>query len=218
MQSGVERVFGLVLEDSRTLLEGDSSSGDSGEDIMKDTDVFGRSALSAACALGRANFARDAVEKNGADVNAPTARGYMSLHFAAMWGQLDTLKTLLDLGADLQAANFRGERAVDVALRYQQSDCAEFLQWAEARQSLQAALTRVRGILADPERVQGKLSKEDKNTCLNVCSVNSDWIQNAKSPTVQDFVDQKKHFEEVLAPILKKLSAQSEASPKTIRS
>ncbi len=56
--------------------------------------------------------------------------GYSALHFSAMWGQLDTLKTLVELNADFQAVNFRGEKAVDVARRYNKLDCAEYLAWA----------------------------------------------------------------------------------------
>lgn len=47
-----------------------------------------------------------------------------------MWGQLDTLKTLVELSADLQATNFQGEKAVDVARRYDKLDCVEFLALA----------------------------------------------------------------------------------------
>lgn len=106
-----------------------------------------------------------------------------------MWGQLDTLKTLVELNADFQAVSFRGEKAVDVAWRYDKLDCAEYLAWAgekvkhfstesnlvmikadydffflltEAKQSLQALIQDVRDIIADPEKVQGKLNKEDK--------------------------------------------------------
>ncbi len=105
-----------------------------------------------------------------------------------MWGQLDTLKTLVELNVDFQAVNFRGEKAVDVARRYDKLDCTEYLAWAgekvkhfstesnlvmikadddfflltEAKQSLQALIQDVRDIIADPEKVQGKLNKEDK--------------------------------------------------------
>lgn len=109
-----------------------------------------------------------------------------------MWGQLDTLKTLVELNADFQANNFRGEKAVDVARRYDKLDCAEYLAWAgekmkhfriyiyiylsqilwwlmhifliltEAKQNLQAFIQDVRAIVADQEKVQGKLNKEDK--------------------------------------------------------
>ncbi|XP_076829702.1 ankyrin repeat domain-containing protein 45 [Brachyhypopomus gauderio] len=166
-----------------------------------------RRALAAACALGRSSLVRELVEKRYADVNAPTTRGYSPLHHGAMWGQLDTVRTLLDLGADLHAVTFCGERAVDVARRYCKWDCVDYLTWAEAKQTLQASIAEVRDILADPKRVQGKLSEEDKKICLNTCSAKSNWIQITTCPSIQDLEEQKKHLEDLLAPILAKLTA-----------
>lgn len=56
--------------------------------------------------------------------------GYTLLHCAAAWGRLETLKVLVELDVDIEALNFRGERARDVAARYSQSECVEFLDWA----------------------------------------------------------------------------------------
>lgn len=58
------------------------------------------------------------------------ASGYSPLHYSALWGQLNTLKTLVELGADIQATNFRGERAKEVASRYSKMDCVAYLSWA----------------------------------------------------------------------------------------
>ncbi|XP_017566463.1 ankyrin repeat domain-containing protein 45 [Pygocentrus nattereri] len=179
------------------------------QNILRETDVGGRNALSVACMLGRSGVVRNLVVKSCTDVNDPTTRGYSPLHYSAMWGHLDTVMTLVELGADLQAVNFCGERAIDIARRYSKLDCVHFLAWAEAKQSLQTSITRVKGILADPEKVQGKLNKEDKNMCVNTCTVKLDWIQNVKNPTIQDFTEQKQHLEDVLAPIMTKLTAQN---------
>ncbi|KAG1934766.1 ankyrin repeat domain-containing protein [Pimephales promelas] len=99
------------------------------ENILWEKDEVGRNALFAACTLGRSDIVRELVQ-NGASVNEFTARGYSPLHCSALWGQLDTLKTLVELNADFQATNFRGEKAVDVAGRYDKLDCAEYLAWA----------------------------------------------------------------------------------------
>lgn len=56
--------------------------------------------------------------------------GYTLLHCAAAWGRLQILKTLVELDVDIEALNFREERARDVAARYFQSECVEFLDWA----------------------------------------------------------------------------------------
>ncbi|XP_048019593.1 ankyrin repeat domain-containing protein 45 isoform X2 [Megalobrama amblycephala] len=203
------------VEGLKRLLESkrDSDTQES-ENILWEKDEVGRNALFTACMLGRSGIVRELVQ-NGADVNEFTARGYSPLHCSAMWGQLDTLKTLVELNADFQAINFRGEKAVDVARHYDKLDCAEYLAWAEAKESLQALIQEVRDIIADQEKVQGKLSKEDKNVCINICSAKSDWIHKTKTATIQDFIEQKKHLEDVLATILLKLNTQSEATTKT---
>lgn len=57
--------------------------------------------------------------------------GYTPLHCAAAWGRLEMLKVLvLELDVDIDALNFRKERARDVAARYSQTECVEFLDWA----------------------------------------------------------------------------------------
>ncbi len=45
---------------------------------------------------------------------------------------------------------------------------------------------------------------------INICSAKSDWIHNTKNATIQDFIEQKKHFEDVLEPIMIKLNTQCE--------
>ncbi|XP_051985218.1 ankyrin repeat domain-containing protein 45 [Xyrauchen texanus] len=202
------------VEGIKSLLENVTPS-DNGlsPNIFHEKDEVGRNALLTACMLGRSGIVRELV-KSGAEVNELTVRGYTPLHCSAMWGQLDTLKTLVELKADLHSVNFRGERPVDMAQRYDKLDCAEYLAWAEAKQSLQALISEVSDTIADPEKVQGKLNKEDKNICINTCSAKSDWIQNAKNPTMQDFIEQKKHLDDVFAPILVKLNTQSEATAK----
>lgn len=65
--------------------------------------------------------------------------GYTLLHCAAAWGRLETLKVLVALDVDIEALNFREERARDVAARYSQLECVQFLDWAgkEARRCRQ---------------------------------------------------------------------------------
>ncbi|TRZ04235.1 hypothetical protein DNTS_029923 [Danionella cerebrum] len=185
------------------------------ENILWEKDEVGRHALFTACTLGLTTVVRELVQ-NGADVNEVTARGYSPLHFSAMWGHLDTLKVLVELNADVQVCNFRGEKAVDVARRYEKVDCAEYLAWSEAKHSLQTFIQDVRTIVADQEKIQGKLNKEEKNLCINTCSGKSDWINNIKNATTQDFIEQKKLMEDVLMPILLKLNSHT-ASEATVR-
>ncbi|XP_046872471.1 uncharacterized protein LOC124464708 isoform X4 [Hypomesus transpacificus] len=168
------------------------------------------------CALGREAIVRELV-KHGAEVNELTVRGYSPLHCSTLWGQLETVKTLVALGANMQLRNFRGERATDVASRYLKTDCAEYLNWAEAKQDLVSYITHVRDTVSDPDKVQGKLSKEDKNMCTSICTAKYDWVQTAKDPSTQEFIDQKRRIEETLSPILSKLAILFDATAKTMK-
>ncbi|CAI9582333.1 unnamed protein product [Staurois parvus] len=97
--------------------------------LLLEEDLLGRSCLFLACILGRTEIVRTLL-KYGANINQQTTRGYLPLHCAAAWGHLEVLKTLVELGSDIMLLNFRGEKACDVAARYNKTDCADFLLWA----------------------------------------------------------------------------------------
>ncbi|KAJ1173202.1 hypothetical protein NDU88_005042 [Pleurodeles waltl] len=177
--------------------------------MLFEQDVVGRSPLFLACMLGRIEVIQE-MAKHGVDLNQRTPRGYSPIHCAAAWGQLDTLSTMVELGADIVANNFRGEKARDVALRYRKTDCADFLELSEAKQVLELYITQIQQTITDSEKVHGRLNKEDKHTALKACEAKSEWIRNGKSPTVQDFVDQKIQLETTMTPIFNKLNAPRE--------
>ncbi|XP_069497287.1 ankyrin repeat domain-containing protein 45 isoform X2 [Ambystoma mexicanum] len=129
--------------------------------LLSEQDVVGRSPLFLACMLGRSEVVRE-LAKHGVDLNQPTPRGYLPIHCAAAWAQLDTLKTLVEQGSDIVGMNFRGEKARDVALRYGKMDCVEFLDLEEVKLTLRLYITQIQATIADPEKVHGRLNKEDK--------------------------------------------------------
>ncbi|XP_029474826.1 ankyrin repeat domain-containing protein 45 isoform X1 [Rhinatrema bivittatum] len=96
---------------------------------LMEQDVAGRSIVHIACMMGRSNIIQE-FAKNGVSLNEKTARGYLPIHFAAAWGHLETLHTLVELGADLEGLNFLDERAREIAFRYSKMDCVDFLDWA----------------------------------------------------------------------------------------
>ncbi|MEE6496079.1 hypothetical protein FKM82_002219 [Ascaphus truei] len=91
--------------------------------LLLEQDVLGRSPIFPACILGRSDVVKELV-KHGANVNEQTARA---------WGQLEVLTTLVELGTDILALNFRGEKACEIAARYNKTECVEFLNWAGKR-------------------------------------------------------------------------------------
>ncbi|XP_012870876.1 PREDICTED: ankyrin repeat domain-containing protein 45 isoform X2 [Dipodomys ordii] len=97
--------------------------------FLLEEDIVGRNLLYAACMAGQSDVIR-ALAKYGVNLNEQTTRGYTLLHCAAAWGRLETLKALVDLDVDIEALNFREEKARDVAARYNQTECVEFLDRA----------------------------------------------------------------------------------------
>ena len=59
-----------------------------------------------------------------------TTAGYTGLHLSASWGHVDTLKALVEAGANPALKNCHEECAYDVALRYGRTQCAEYLEAA----------------------------------------------------------------------------------------
>ncbi|XP_054837428.1 ankyrin repeat domain-containing protein 45 isoform X2 [Eublepharis macularius] len=181
-------------------------------ELLTEKDIVGRDLLYATCMAGKSDVIRT-LAKYGVDLKDKTARGYTLLHCAAAWGQLETLKTLVELEADIYATTFRGEKARDIAYRYEQAECVEFLDWAEAKQNLRMFIAQIQATITDPEKVQGKLNKEDKSISHKACQAKTDWLENTKEPTVQDFLDQKQQLEGIMLPIFTKMAAPPCLSP-----
>ncbi|XP_064616511.1 ankyrin repeat domain-containing protein 45-like isoform X1 [Liolophura sinensis] len=173
----------------------------------------GKSPLDIASTLGRVEIIRELLHR-GADVNDTTEKGYCALHHAAAWGQVSVLKVLVEFSADLQQRNCHGERARETALRYNKSECVDFLDWAEARKALLDAIKGIQETLADPEKIQGRWVKDDKVLVTNTCKEKSDWIENTPEATTSDFITQKLEMEERLAATLAKLTEERPVSAK----
>uniref|UniRef100_A0A5S6KT41 Iroquois-class homeodomain protein irx-3 n=1 Tax=Xenopus tropicalis TaxID=8364 RepID=A0A5S6KT41_XENTR len=143
------------------LLFEDPSEPEKVTDLLLKKDFMGRNVLFPACILGRCEVVKELI-KYGASVNSLTSRGYSPLHCAAAWGQLDMLKTLVEMGADIKACNFCNEKAYEIAIRYNKTECADFLAWAEAKLELKIYISFVHQSITDLEKLQGKLNKEYK--------------------------------------------------------
>ncbi|KAK9403851.1 ankyrin repeat domain-containing protein 45 [Crotalus adamanteus] len=177
--------------------------------FLMEKDILGRNLLFTTCMVGQ-NDIIQSLAKYEVDLKDKTVRGYTLLHCAAAWGQLNTLKTLIELEADIYATTFRDENAREIANRYKQTECVEFLDWAEAKQNLRNFIFQIQATITDPEKVQGKLNKEDKTTSIKAYQAKLDWLENTKEPATQEFIDQKQQLEDIMLPIFTKLSAPRE--------
>ena len=57
-------------------------------------------------------------------------KGFCALHHAAAWGRLPVMKILVEFNCDLQQRNVNGERARETAVRYNHTECVDYLDWA----------------------------------------------------------------------------------------
>ncbi|XP_006867161.1 PREDICTED: ankyrin repeat domain-containing protein 45 [Chrysochloris asiatica] len=174
--------------------------------LLLEEDIVGRNLLYAACMAGQSDVIR-ALAKYGVNLNEKTTRGYTLLHCAAAWGRLETLKALVELDVDIEARNFREETAQDIATRYSQSDCVEFLYWADARLTLRKYIAKVSATITDLEKGPGKLLKEDKNIILNACRTKSEWLETHLEASVNELLEQKQQLEDIVTPIVTKICA-----------
>jgi uncharacterized protein len=77
----------------------------------------------------------DVLVSSGAEVNAIGDLGYTPLHQAAMRGHADTVKRLLDLGADPTIRNEFGEDAIQVAEIGDHPEVAQMLKTHRMRRT-----------------------------------------------------------------------------------
>eukprot|EP00079_Xenopus_tropicalis_P035339 XP_017949110.1 PREDICTED: ankyrin repeat domain-containing protein 45 isoform X1 [Xenopus tropicalis] len=218
------------------LLFEDPSEPEKVTDLLLKKDFMGRNVLFPACILGRCEVVKELI-KYGASVNSLTSReiethqtrqhfsslqlsnfGYSPLHCAAAWGQLDMLKTLVEMGADIKACNFCNEKAYEIAIRYNKTECADFLAWAEAKLELKIYISFVHQSITDLEKLQGKLNKEYKNQTMAACKSKNEWLEHTKNPTTHDFVEQKLQLEAIMQTIFSKLKTSSDSGKSTSKS
>ncbi|XP_029790826.1 ankyrin repeat domain-containing protein 45 isoform X1 [Suricata suricatta] len=173
--------------------------------LLLEEDIIGRNLLYAACMAGQSDVIR-ALAKYGVNLNEKTTRGYTLLHCAAAWGRLETLKALVELDVDIEALNFQEERARDVAARYSQTQCVEFLDWADARLALKKYIAKVSAAVTDTEKGPGKLFKEDKNTILSACHIKNEWLETHLGATISELLEQKQQLEDIVTPIFTKMA------------
>ncbi|XP_022099171.1 ankyrin repeat domain-containing protein 45-like [Acanthaster planci] len=173
----------------------------------------GKTALDMACILDREDMVKELLEK-GAEGDAATNRGYTALHHAAAWGKLSCIKLLIQFGSNLQVRTSHGERPRETALRYQHEKCASYLDWSEARRSLLAVIREIKENVEDVQKIQGRLTKDERMTALNACIEKQEWLDNGgENLNVEDFNKQKQTLSDILEPILIKMSEPPPEKP-----
>lgn len=172
----------------------------------------GKSPLDMACILGREDIVMELLA-NEVDYNTPSVSGYTALHHASAWDQRKCIKQLIDLDADLGAKTNHGERPRDVALRYNHTECAAFLDLSEARRDLKILITETKETIDDPQKLQGRLAKDEKMVAVNACAEKQEWLDTNHSASIKEVQRQFKELSEILEPIQAKLAEPPPEKP-----
>ncbi|XP_058525425.1 ankyrin repeat domain-containing protein 16 isoform X2 [Ochotona princeps] len=91
-------------------------------------DTLGAQALHRAAVTGQDEAIRFLVSDLGIDVDVKAASTHLTaLHYAAKEGHINTIQTVLSLGADINAKDVRNRSALHLACAGQHLACTEFL-------------------------------------------------------------------------------------------
>lgn len=181
-------------------------------ELMNERDDDGKSPLDLSASLGRTDICRELLSR-GADLTSITDKGYCPLHHAAAWGRVGVLKVLVEFNADLQQRNVHRERARETAARYNQTECMDFLDWAEAKVNLVEYIRLCQESVTDPEKAGGRVSKDEKTLVMSSCKEKMEWLDSTPDASTRDFISQRQGLEEMVAPVMQKLSEPPPEKP-----
>ncbi|XP_076436392.1 ankyrin repeat domain-containing protein 45-like [Babylonia areolata] len=181
-------------------------------ELINERDDDGKSPLDLAASFGRTDICRELLNR-GADLSSITDKGYCPLHHAAAWGRVEVLKVLVEFSANLQQRNVHGERAHETAVRYNQTECVDFLEWAEAKVNLVEYIRLCHESVTDPEKAGHRISKDEKTLVVSSCKEKTEWLDTIPDASTRDFIAQRQGLEDVVAPVMQKLSEPPPEKP-----
>ncbi|XP_075472816.1 ankyrin repeat domain-containing protein 45-like [Ascaphus truei] len=91
----------------------------------------------------------------------------------------------------------------------------EVLNITEAKLALKTYISLIQQTIADPEIVQGRLLKAEKNQAIHACKTKNEWLESTHNPTMQDFLEQRQQLENIMQLIFTKLNAPRPEPRKT---
>ncbi|XP_014681190.1 PREDICTED: ankyrin repeat domain-containing protein 45-like [Priapulus caudatus] len=116
----------------------------------------------------------------GADYREYDRKGYSPLHLSAAWGWCKSVKFLIDnVDIDVFKTTFLGEKPSELARRYGQTVCLDMLLKAEAKNALLSYIKETKDMIADQDRVQGKLTKDEIKIISNACNGKHEWVTDS---------------------------------------
>jgi len=202
--SGDHAKFQAILEDETSDVD----------ELLQSQAPDGKSIAEIATIFGYTNIIKELVDR-GVDVHSASVRGYTLLHWAACWGQLETLKFLVSSGLPLDACTAHGETARCCASRYNKSDCELYLHKAESFENLKQQVAFYKDFITDPEKNLMRLNKDDKNQGNKACEEKLEWIEtNYDIASLQQILDKTSELDSQFHSIIEKVNDTSNAATK----
>lgn len=133
----LKTVAGQDVESVKHLL--DNIQETRGSEFLADTlnqrEYYGKNLLEISSALGLDEILKLLI-KRGGDMNSLSKSGYGALHYSACWGTQSCLEVLIENNCNIFLKTFQQESPRDIASRYKQNNCVDFLDWAEDEYNL----------------------------------------------------------------------------------
>ena len=202
-------LFALCASGNQSKLSEVLESVEDSETIIDMRNQEGKSLIELACIFGRLDVMEE-LSQYGLPLDRVSERGYSLAHWAATWGNLSVLRYLLASGVDLSSTNIHGESPRDIAERYQQTDCAGFLEKEELVRQLRKLAAQCKDIFNDPEKNMGRFTKDEKSSGNKLCDAMSAWVEQSRETSTRDQIKSKiTELEQQMEPFVSKLKVES---------
>ncbi|UJR29997.1 hypothetical protein I4U23_017544 [Adineta vaga] len=165
-----------------------------------------RTCLDLAAMLGHPDIVKLLAEKSTAmttdAINLTNGAGYSCLHLACAWNQLETIKSIIAVGGDIDQETVNGEKPIDIARRYHHNELVEYLEWIAIRNKLTRIINDAKDFIVDPVKNLDKLKKDDKKKMEKYTKDTLKWFdENQTHANARElFTNKIKEAEEFFAP------------------
>jgi endoplasmic reticulum chaperone BiP len=97
------------------------------------------------------------------------------------------------------------DRMINDAEKFAEED-KKVKERVEARNELESYAYSLKNQIGDKEKLGGKLSSDDKETIENALDEHIKWLEKNHDAEIEEFKEHKKQLEEIVQPIVGKLS------------
>jgi len=83
----------------------------------------------------------------------------------------------------------------------------------DAKNNLESFAHGIKTQLNDDKKIEGKISEEDKKTCIDAANETISWIEKNATSDKEELDKKKEELEKIVHPIMSKLYPQGQGQP-----